>query len=76
MHRYSNRMEDLYASWPAIMAINMTYGRYILEPLLKFQENGAQAYALPDLGTSYPIVDGGKPTSEIAKNLGVEGRLS
>jgi len=75
MHRYSNRVEDLYASWPAIMTINATYGRYILEPLLKFQENGTQAYALPDLSTSYPIVDGGKSASEIAKNLGVEGQL-
>lgn len=50
MDRYSNRVEDLYASWPAIMTINATYGRYMLEPLLRYQANGIQAYALPDLG--------------------------
>jgi len=47
---YSNRVDDLYASWPAIMSINATYGRYMLEPLLRFQKDSSQAYAIPDLG--------------------------
>jgi hypothetical protein len=45
-------VEDLYAAWPSIMYLNSTYGRYILEPLLKFQfvANASASYAAPDLG--------------------------
>jgi len=90
MFSYANRVEDLYAAWPAIMTINSTYGRYILEPLLRFQVNLDSVFALPDLGKSihsglpskltrictgntYPIVNGGNPNSEVARNLAVEG---
>jgi len=51
VHSYSNRVDDLYAAWPAVMTINATYGRYILEPLMRFQNAGTGTpYAIPDLG--------------------------
>lgn len=48
--RYTNRVDDLYASWPAIMTINSTWGRYILEPLLRYQFGTNGQYAIADLG--------------------------
>lgn len=48
--RYTNRVDDLYASWPAIMTINSTWGRYILEPLLQYQSGTESQYAIADLG--------------------------
>jgi len=53
-YRRVNPVEELYAAWPAIMNLNATYGRYILEPLLKYQSGAGISYAAPDLGM--PIV--------------------
>jgi hypothetical protein len=51
--RRTNPVEQLYAAWPAFMYLNATYGRYILEPLLKYQftASGSPNYAVKDLGT-------------------------
>ncbi|KAK7045353.1 hypothetical protein VNI00_007602 [Paramarasmius palmivorus] len=52
-----NPVEVIYASLPAYLYINATWGRYLLEPLLENQQSSL--YAAPDLGVNYPIVQGG-----------------
>jgi hypothetical protein len=57
--RQINPVEQLYAAWPAVMYLNATYGRYILEPLLKYQspESGsASSYSAADIGMSLLVV--------------------
>jgi hypothetical protein len=45
-------VEVLYASWPAIMYVNATWGKYLLEPLLSYEGSNIyqKDYAAPDLG--------------------------
>ncbi|KAK7035331.1 hypothetical protein VNI00_011862 [Paramarasmius palmivorus] len=56
-----NPVETIYASFPAFLYINATWGRYLLEPLLQYQQSSLYAnnYAAPDLGADYPIAQGG-----------------
>ncbi|KAJ7596532.1 hypothetical protein C8J56DRAFT_917682 [Mycena floridula] len=58
--RRTNAVENLFASFPAFLYLNSSYGGYLLEPMLRFQSTMApsQVYAAPDLGTTYPIVQG------------------
>ncbi|KAK7045340.1 hypothetical protein VNI00_007589 [Paramarasmius palmivorus] len=59
-----NPVEIIYASFPAYLYINATWCRYLLEPLLEYQQspNHPNNYAAPDLGANYPIAEGG-PTN-------------
>ncbi|KAF5323146.1 hypothetical protein D9758_017812 [Tetrapyrgos nigripes] len=45
-------VEVLYASWPAMMYVNATWGRYLLQPLLMYEGSSGlyqTSYAAPDL---------------------------
>ncbi|KAK7026403.1 hypothetical protein VNI00_015638 [Paramarasmius palmivorus] len=55
-----NPVETIYASFPAFLYINTTWCRYLLEPLLQYQQSSSYTdeYAAPDLGIGYPIAEG------------------
>ncbi|KAK0199092.1 hypothetical protein F5146DRAFT_120113 [Armillaria mellea] len=56
--RRVNPVEILYATFPAYLYFNTTWARYLLEPLLRFQQSSqyTETYAAPDLGLLYPII--------------------
>ncbi|KAI9433017.1 hypothetical protein H4582DRAFT_2188442 [Lactarius indigo] len=65
-----NAVETLYSAFPAVMYIDPTLGRPLLEPLLRLQAspNYTIPYAATDLGSSYPNVTIGNSNH----NQGVE----
>ncbi|KAK7026405.1 hypothetical protein VNI00_015640 [Paramarasmius palmivorus] len=60
-----NPVETIYASFPAYLYINATWCRYLLEPLLNYQQSPSYPndYAAPDLGAGYPIAQGSSADS-------------
>ncbi|KAK7038989.1 hypothetical protein VNI00_010381 [Paramarasmius palmivorus] len=51
-------VETIYASFPAFLYINATWGQYLLEPLLQYSKASNRGnYAVSDLGNAYPEVD-------------------
>jgi hypothetical protein len=50
--RRANPVDVLFASFPGFLYYNATYGRYLLEPLLRYQDSSlySKGYAAPDLG--------------------------
>ncbi|KAF9042247.1 hypothetical protein BJ165DRAFT_260171 [Panaeolus papilionaceus] len=58
--RRTNAVETVYASFPTFLYLNPELARYLLEPLLDYQNSPVYRnnYAAPDLGTSYPDVLG------------------
>ncbi|PBK74135.1 hypothetical protein ARMSODRAFT_1014448 [Armillaria solidipes] len=63
--RRVNPVEILYATFPAYLYFNSTWAGYLLEPLLRYQQSlqYTKTYAAPDLGQSYPNVDGNNSPS-------------
>lgn len=47
-----NPLEGLFASFPALLYLNVSYGAYILEPLLRYQStvDPSKQFAVADLG--------------------------
>ncbi|CCM02781.1 uncharacterized protein FIBRA_04889 [Fibroporia radiculosa] len=68
-----NPVEILYASFPAFLYINASFGKPLLAPLLEYQGSPKTAlpYAMSDLGTSYPIASG-EQASDTESSQGVE----
>ncbi|KAL0063799.1 hypothetical protein AAF712_009244 [Marasmius tenuissimus] len=58
-------VETLYASFPAFLYVKPEWGKYLLEPLLRFQIafRPSSTYAVPDLGDSYPHLRATSPDS-------------
>ncbi|KAF5343720.1 hypothetical protein D9758_016510 [Tetrapyrgos nigripes] len=56
--RSMNSVPTLYGSFPAILYLNATWGGYLLESLLDYQNTSTYAnkYAAPDLGSLYPKI--------------------
>uniref|UniRef100_A0A0W0F8G8 Glutaminase a n=1 Tax=Moniliophthora roreri TaxID=221103 RepID=A0A0W0F8G8_MONRR len=52
-------VEVIYASFPAFLYINATWGKYLLEPLLEYSKSTSNQfnYATSDLGNLYPNVE-------------------
>ncbi|KAF8168510.1 hypothetical protein B0H34DRAFT_646042 [Crassisporium funariophilum] len=69
--RRANPVEIIYAAFPALLYLNNTLGRLLLEPLLDLQSSpvNPNPYAAPDLGSTYPDITGN--TTDQAR-LGVE----
>ncbi|KAI0341142.1 hypothetical protein BDW22DRAFT_330198 [Trametopsis cervina] len=66
-------VELLYASFPAYLYMNVTYGRYLLEPLLEFSSSRFWTfpYAPADLGLNYPNATGNSlPHNEEVEQTG------
>ncbi|SJL15644.1 uncharacterized protein ARMOST_19148 [Armillaria ostoyae] len=63
--RRVNPVEILYAAFPAYLYFNTTWARYLLEPLLRYQQSSqyTKSYAAPDLGSSYPSATGNNNSS-------------
>ncbi|KAI0341899.1 hypothetical protein BDW22DRAFT_1484797 [Trametopsis cervina] len=53
-------VEVLYASFPAFLYVNASYGGYLLEPILEYSNSTLWTfpYAPKDLGTAYPNATG------------------
>ncbi|CCM02776.1 uncharacterized protein FIBRA_04884 [Fibroporia radiculosa] len=68
-----NPVEILYASFPAFLYLNASFGKPLLAPLLEYQNSPRTAlpYAVSDLGTSYPIASG-EQASVTESSQGVE----
>ncbi|KAF8992037.1 hypothetical protein BDQ17DRAFT_1370004 [Cyathus striatus] len=67
--RRINPVETIYASLPAILYLNTSLVRPLLEPLLEYQNSSdyKNIYAAPDLGNTYPRVQGNTTnTTELA----------
>ncbi|KAJ3967181.1 hypothetical protein EV361DRAFT_931862 [Lentinula raphanica] len=56
----TNPVEVLYASLPAILYFNATWTRYLLEPLLQYQQSSLYQLSLAsqDLGSAFPYAVG------------------
>ncbi|KAK7461368.1 hypothetical protein VKT23_008545 [Stygiomarasmius scandens] len=63
-------VEVLYSAWPAILYLNATWGRYLLEPLLMYEGSRLYeaGYAAPDLGSSYPSIQG-NPSPNLLRSI-------
>ncbi|KIK51931.1 hypothetical protein GYMLUDRAFT_265647 [Collybiopsis luxurians FD-317 M1] len=56
----TNPVETLYAAFPAILYINLSWAGYLLEPLLQFESSPLYAdnFAAGDLGSNFPSAFG------------------
>ena len=85
-----NEVDVLYAAFPAYLYLNPQLGKYLLAPLLEFQESSqyTNAYAAQNLGSSYRLVYCFGSAEDLAgtnypnatgntaaHNLGIEGRI-
>lgn len=66
-------MEIMYATFPAFLFLNATLAGKLLEPLLEFQASTLYAndYAAPDLGSSWPIIQGNTTNQSL---LGIDSK--
>ncbi|KAF9067643.1 hypothetical protein BDP27DRAFT_1448939 [Rhodocollybia butyracea] len=55
-----NTVDVIMPAWPAFMLMNPELGKYLILPLLQYQETGQypNVYAAHDLGSTYPIANG------------------
>ncbi|KAL8280409.1 hypothetical protein RQP46_007057 [Phenoliferia psychrophenolica] len=53
-------IDVLFPSWPAVLYLAPVWGRYLLEPLYRYQASGLypHKYSIHDLGGSYPNATG------------------
>ncbi|KAF5335226.1 hypothetical protein D9758_014769 [Tetrapyrgos nigripes] len=56
----ANNVPTLYSSFPAYLYLNASWGGYLLDALLQYQNSSAYTnqYAAPDLGSAYPQAAG------------------
>ncbi|KAJ3771483.1 hypothetical protein FB446DRAFT_100897 [Lentinula raphanica] len=62
--RRTSPVEVLYASLPAIIYLNASWTRYLIDPLLQYQESSLYkvSYASQDLGNVFPYASGNPDT--------------
>ncbi|THV08425.1 DUF1793-domain-containing protein [Dendrothele bispora CBS 962.96] len=55
-----NTVDVIYPAWPALLYLNPTLGKDLLEPLFQYQATGQypNKYAAHDIGSSYPQAHG------------------
>ncbi|KAF9259183.1 DUF1793-domain-containing protein [Marasmius fiardii PR-910] len=55
-----NPVETLYAAYPAFLYLNATWGRYLLEPLMRYESSSlyTASYAALDIGPAFPRAEG------------------
>ncbi|KAG6821602.1 hypothetical protein H0H93_000111 [Arthromyces matolae] len=55
-----NTVDAIFASWPALLYLNPTLGKYLLEGILQYGASGISPHdwAVHDLGTHYPNATG------------------
>ncbi|KAJ3568310.1 hypothetical protein NP233_g5793 [Leucocoprinus birnbaumii] len=51
-------VDAIYGAFPALLYLNSSRARSLLEPLLELQENSPLPFAFPELGSAYPFVSG------------------
>jgi len=70
--RTVNSVSTLYSSFPAFLYLNATWGGYLLDSLLEYQNSSAytNAYAAEGLGFNYPKAPGDNSDTS---QFGVEG---
>lgn len=51
-----NTVDVIYPAWPVFLYTNPQLGRFLLEPLLRYQATGLypNPWAAHDIGSSYP----------------------
>ncbi|KAF9445101.1 hypothetical protein P691DRAFT_762809 [Macrolepiota fuliginosa MF-IS2] len=70
----TNPVESIYGAFPALLYLNPSLAKDLLVPLLDFQSSPRykNAYAAPNLGSSYPMILGNTSSNSDTRSLAVE----